>query len=806
MRMLTNALWKKTPFLLLFTSLFTLGCRANQYNIPEEIAINIEAYAPLVEVYPALPPETFVAVSVGGRHSAAIAADNSLWAWGSNDMGQLGIGSRDEDPAAFRHIPVQVGRGAEWAAVSAGFSHTAAIKADGSLWTWGDNWQGRLGDGTTEHYRPSPTRIGTDYDWVSVSASSHTVAIRSDGSLWAWGWNAQGALGDGTRTNRLFPTRIGVDYNWASVSANGSRTVAIRTDGSLWTWGWNRNGQLGDGTTTDRLFPTRIDSGYDWVSVSAGIEHSAAIRSDGSLWAWGVAVMDVGMRWMRIYRGGITAAEPSLLTPAQVGEGRDWTAVSAGGGYTAAIRADGTLWAWGWNTPVALGDGTTIWRSVPVRISPEANWASVSAGDGYTAAIRADGTLSDWGDFSGGQMAGAVGTGFVPGAPVMNVPAFFAAAGGLHTLSVAVDGSLWAWGDNMSGQLGDSSISGRLSPSRIGADPAIWANVPQGGWDYVSAGGRHSAAIGRDGTLWAWGNNNDMPVQGSSGDLSSFFIVPVQIGADADWVSVSAGETHTMAIREDGSLWGWGSNDQGQLGNGERGGGNHRAAPVRIGEHYDWLFVSAGSGFTAAIREDGSLWAWGSNDRGQLGDGEIEGERVHYRLVPAPIGEGTDWVYVSAGSSHAMAIRGDGTLWAWGSNSTGQLGDGQRGWNSYRDAPVRIGEDYDWAFVSAGVSHTVAIRTDGTLWAWGDNSNGRLGNGTTDSSINLANAVTEPIQIGEDTGWVSVSARNHTVAVKEDGSVWAWGQNLRGQIGDGTVTFAGDHNDRNAPVRITQVF
>ena len=222
-------------------------------------------------------------VSSGWGYNVAIKEDGSLWAWGSNGDGQLGDGTTTD-----RHVPVRIGTDSGWASVSAGDSHTMAIKTDGSLWAWGRNSEGQLGDGTTTTERNVPVRIGSDNDWASVSTGgNYTIAIKTDGSLWAWGWNGNGPLGDGTTTNRHAPVRIGTDSDWASVSAGGDHTIAIKTDDSLWAWGWNGNGHLGDGTTTRRHAPVQIATDNDWLSTSAGRSHTMAMKTDGSLWAWG---------------------------------------------------------------------------------------------------------------------------------------------------------------------------------------------------------------------------------------------------------------------------------------------------------------------------------------------------------------------------------------------------------------------------------------------------------------------------------------------------------------------------------------
>jgi hypothetical protein len=221
-------------------------------------------------------------VRAGRNHSLAIKKDGSLWAWGRNDYGQLGDGTNTDRPA-----PVRIGSATDWLSVSTGADHTLALKKDGSLWAWGRNNGGQLGDGTNTD-RSSPIRIGSATDWLVVSAGdSFSLALEKDGSLWAWGWNNFGQLGDGTRANRSNLTRIGSANDWLTVRAGGGQSLAIKKDGSLWAWGRNDYGQLGDGTNTDRPSPARVGSATDWLAVSAGGYHSLVLEKDGSLWAWG---------------------------------------------------------------------------------------------------------------------------------------------------------------------------------------------------------------------------------------------------------------------------------------------------------------------------------------------------------------------------------------------------------------------------------------------------------------------------------------------------------------------------------------
>jgi alpha-tubulin suppressor-like RCC1 family protein len=278
-------------------------------------------------------------------------------------------------------------------------------------------------------------------------------------------------------------------------------------------------------------------------------------------------------------------------------------------------------------------------------------------------------------------------------------------------------------------------------------------------WVKISAGRDHSVAIRANGTAWGWGRGNFGAIgDGTITDRAS----PVSVvGGFTDWVQISAGSEHSVAIRSNGTAWGWGDGANGRLGN---NGTADQSSPVSvIGGFTDWIQISGGGQHTLAIRANGTAWAWGEASNGRLGDNTI----VDKSSPVSVVGGFTDWVQISAGGSqgsnhgHSLAIRANGTAWAWGFNDNGQLGIGSI-FDGGRSSPVSVvGGFTDWVQISAGEVHSVAIRANGTAWAWGRNSSGQLGNNGTVSRASPVSVV------GGFTDWVQISGGDqHTMAVR----------------------------------------
>ena len=318
-------------------------------------------------------------VGNGSYHTMAIKTDGTLWLWGRNDNGGLGDNSRTR-----RSSPVQtVAAGTNWRLVAGGWYHSGAIKTDGTLWTWGLGTSGQLGDNTSASKSSPVQTVSGGTNWKLLSAGSdHTMAIKTDGTLWNWGDNASGQLGDNSTTRRSSPVQtVSGGTNWKSVDGNHYYTAGIKTDGTLWLWGSNSYGQLGDNSTTSRSSPVQTAAaGTNWKSVACGLRATAAIKTNGQLWTWGLGSDG------SLGNNAITHRSSPVQTAAG---GTNWKSVGAGHLSMAAIKTDGTLWAWGYNGAGQNGDNSTTKRSSPVQtVSGGTNWRSVSCGFYFTAANK----------------------------------------------------------------------------------------------------------------------------------------------------------------------------------------------------------------------------------------------------------------------------------------------------------------------------------------------------------------------------------------------------------------------------------
>lgn len=306
----------------------------------------------------------------------------------------------------------------------------------------------------------------------------------------------------------------------------------------------------------------------------------------------------------------------------------------------------------------------------------------------------------------------------------------------------------------------------------------FYGNLHAQCWEEISTNGQFAIARKTNGTLWTWGRNDyGQLADGTNTDK----LLPVQVGTSVNWKFGSAGGLHGAALKTDASLWTWGYNSSGQLGNGTTVSSN---VPIQVPG--SWKDVAAGTEFTAAITTDGRLFLWGLNTSNQ-----VSPSNTNMIITPTQYGSSSDWNRVYVGEASVFALKNNGTLWTWGNNAYGTLGQGTAGPPVATPMQIDAGVGNTWTKVAGGGLHAIALKSDKTIWGAGQNFVGNLGTGnTTDSHVF--------IQIGTNNNWIDIDAgTQHSIAINENYEFWSWGDNLMGQLGDGTT------NDSYSPILIT---
>lgn len=728
----------------------------------------------------------------GQSHTCALKKDGTVYCWGANASGQLG-----DNTTSTRYIPVQVkgvgGTGvlSGVSQIAAGFEHTCAVKTDGTMFCWGNSANGQLGDNFNAQ-RSVPVQVkglngvGLLSGVSSIAAGfRHTCAAKTDGSLYCWGQNSVGQLGDGSTTDHFAPVlvfNLGGLTNVSSVSTGQYHTCAVKTDGSAYCWGQGANGRLGLGDATQRLTPVQVVGigGSGTLSnvsqIIAGYAHTCALKTDGSMYCWGYNVYG--------QLGDNTTSQ--RLTPVQVtgvgGSGTlsNVTWISNNESYTCALKNDGAVYCWGYNFYSQLGDGGTTHRSTPVQVlnvavvSTVSNAASVGPGMSFSCFSKSDGTV-----YCGGvNVSGKIGDNVASGASTITryAPVQVKGVGGVGVLTgitqvrsgesfacaLKNDGTVYCWGLGSSGQLGENSTTTRYAPVQV---KDVGGTGVLSGVTAIATGYMHACAIKTDAALYCWGAN----AFGQLGDSSATDRrVPIQVkdaagtGTLSNVVSVSAGYLHTCAARNDGSMYCWGYNGFGQLGDNTV---SNRSLPVQVkgiggtGLLSGISSVASGYRFSCGASSSGSMYCWGENGSGQLGDGTVTQRSAPVQVLGVG-GTGTlsNVSQITGGRSHTCALKTDSTLFCWGSNTSGQLGDNT---TTLRLTPVQT-KDTDGVSMLTGVTqvmdgdtHTCAVKSDGKGYCWGYNYYGQLG----DNTVTQRNAPSQ-LKTFDVSGTISLGIRS----------------------------------------------
>ena len=799
----------------------------------------------------------FAQVSAGQSHSLAVGSDGNLYAWGDNQNGQLGDGTTTNQTTATK---TTTPTGTGFIQAAAGGSHSMALDRDGNIWTWGNNEKGQLGrtpDSGNPADRPGPAATPAGMTFIAISAGNdHSTALDRDGNIWAWGDNQYQQLGRNTTDQGTppagTPTGVGVpEAAFASVSAGARHSIGLDANGTAWTWGsCDTTNATNDDDLTGHVgsAPSPVDTGLRFTAVSAGADHSMGIARDGTVYTWGHNGSGQLGRTP-------TGAEPAGRPGAVPGPSHA-TGVSAGRTHSTALTDSGA-WAWGGNQYGQLGTTTgngTNDGVAPARLpNPKGTpagfaYADLCAGGDRTLAVGSDGDVYASGANDSGQLGdGTSDTGPAaahPGPTMVSRPdgspvtgVLFGAkpsAGEVHrradgwhaasprhrpetvTLTIRSASGTGSAGPEDAGQSEDTSLRfmytgdtvtltftsqhGRTpdaqqvpagEPTRRPADPAETGWTFDGwfdgdvAYDFTAPLEHDLTVTGRWHRTGRWVLSPD---HGSEhGDETVTLIAPA--APDIRLASIDTGGTSTLGIGSDGGLYAWGSNTNGQLGDGTT---SQHATPTRVsrpdgtGDGFVWVQAAAGRTHSAAVGSDGQLYTWGDNTQGQLGDGTTT-RRTRPVKVSRPDGTDTGftWTRAVAGDGYTMALGSDDNLYAWGA-LTGGLGDAARTTGSSRPVRVALPQDAPPAFryeqIAAGDTHAAAIGSDGQLYTWGSNTHGQLGHD--DTGTPAAAAAAGPSGPQQPVGYVQASAGGDTtLAIDRQGRLWAWGR-----LADGTDT------------------
>ena len=826
----------------------------------------------------------FTQISAGNYHSLAMGTDGNLYSWGSNGTGALGR-ETDQTPENRPGV-VTPPTGVRFTQFSAGSGYSLALGSDGNLYSWGNNGTGQLGIGgadSNQHNTPSKGSMpadGTKFTQISAGYY-HSLAMGTDGNLYSWGDNSLGQLGraltststlnDGTPHKVNPPAGV---TRFIQVIAGGDNSLAMGWDGNLYSWGDNSKGQLGrSASSTQDGTPRRVAMPAGITITQGRIEggylggYALGLGSDGNLYSWGdnssrqlartpasatpanrpgMVAFPESPRPTGISFGGTagtnlaanTNGTWSVTTPQHAGGKTDVTVSWSRNGQQPDARLDYTYInphtvtfdsAGGQQTPdhqqITIGKQAARPITDPAKdgflfdgwFLKDANGKSDVAYD-FSQPVTADITLvAHWspantggwsinpskGNAMGGQQATITPPKLSRGIRFNQVSAGILTNN--FSIGVASDGNAYAWGSNQYGQLGQGSTSGtpQKTPVRVPLPDGVASGFT---YTQVAAGGFHVLAIGSDGIVYSWGTNDHGQLGNGSLDANTPQTSPMPVkGADGQpfkAVQVSAGYADSAAISLDGRVYTWGSeyNDHSTWGTSKRAP-TLAKDPDGSGQGLHAVQVSVGWGLVMALDADGNVYTWGFNNYGQLGNGTATGDNsTTYAADPARVPDPKDTskafkaVQISAGGFHALAIGQDGAAWTWGYNKFRQLGDGS---TTNRPRPKLVGnpsdssQPFQVAQISAGAIHSLAVDQNGTAWAWGWNVYGQLGDGTTSNRSTPTRVLPPAGQGSAGTGLATARTSGgyfHSLAIGRDGNAYAWGDNQYGELGNGSAT------------------
>lgn len=737
--------------------------------------------------------------SLGGRHALALSSTGRIFAWGQNFYGELGDGTRIDS-----NLPVDITGmfnlvdGEHIVEISTGFFHSAALTSSGRLFTWGENYDGQLGDKTNLN-KSIPVDITPNFylsngeKIIKLSLGyGFSAAITSFGRVFTWGRNYDGQLGNGTTTQINYPSEIGsyfaleTDEEIVDIIAGAKHSAAITSLGRLFMWGYNYYGQIGDGSTVNRNLPVDVTSGFSLgvgeviAKVSLGEFHSSAITSLGKIYSWGNnAKSQIGIGSWRV--GEYFTTPVDINSRFVFFEDEHPVNLSIGGSHSAIITSRGRVFTWGNNSYGQLGYIAIGSFEYPTPIEIKGEYETlpgelitkIELGGYFSGALTSLNRVLMWGDNTIGQLG--IGTTNYTNEPKLTPiditnrfnlntgeKVIDIVLGTNHSIVLTSEGRIFTWGSNFYGQLGDGTFIDKITPQEI------TDKFPLNGGEVITvidATDDFSLVITSDGRIFTWGKN----ISGLIGDGTTVEKnLPVDItdnfnfAINEEILSVSLGGYHALLMTSDLRIFAWGDNGWGQLGTGDE---VSRYLPIEITNNFQLLndeFIvklATGGGYSQVLTSMGRVFSWGDNFQGQLGVGYTAGVNS-----PSPVNITSQFdldidetiVDITLGVSHSGALTSKNRLFTYGFNYFGSVGIGFTEEHVFNPVDITsnftfLDAEYITDLYFSGDSSAL-ITSRGRIYVWGNNESGMLGDGTTTDhftpiEINLLTETTNSVNI-----------------------------------------------------------